>query len=71
MDANELARLLAAGNYYGLVVRAARLLLAKEHPDAQYAVLAVHLRDGVPDLMIPVIPPASSSPSQPPAAPRP
>lgn len=57
MGRDELLRLFDAGDYYGLAVRANRLLLEKEHPEAEYAVLGVHIRNGVPDLMIPVLSP--------------
>ena len=71
MDASELARLLETNDYYGLVLGACGLFAARHHPGAEYAVLAVHLRDGVPDVMVPIIPAAASGPTPPPATRRP
>jgi hypothetical protein len=70
MGRDELLRLFDAGDYYGLALGANGLLLEKCHSEAEYAVLAVHLRDGVPDLMLPVISAAASSPPPRPSAPR-
>lgn len=70
MTRDELTAMFDRGDWYGLALRANRLLLGKEHPDAEYAVLAVHLRDGVPDIMIPVVSSTASVPTPRPSAPH-
>lgn len=74
MDADELAGLLAAGDYYGLMLRVNAAFAARYHPDARRATVVIELADRTM-ISVPVIPcPASSSPPRPlvvPAAPRP
>lgn len=52
------------GDGYGKMMGEIRDWLEGNHPGARYAVLVVHLDDGVPDVQVPVIP-ASSSVSSP------
>lgn len=70
MDRDELLALYDRGDWHGLARGATRRLIEAEYPGAEYGVLCVHVRDGVPDLMIPVIA-SASSPSPPPPARRP
>jgi hypothetical protein len=66
MSAQSAAELLDRHDLLDLLVEVVRALVDRNYPGAEYGVLSVHLRDGVPDVMIPVIPASSSA-----ARPRP
>lgn len=58
---NELLRLVEADDRYGLFLLAGRRWLAKDHPEAEYAVAVVEVGDGFPALTVPIIPAEVSS----------
>lgn len=57
MPKDEIAKMLDRGDLYGAFVRLGRLWIGKDHPDAEYAAIAVHVADGVPDVITVVLPP--------------
>ncbi len=52
---DELRRLIDADDDYGLMMASVRRWMERHQP-CEYAVVVAHVRDGVPDLQVPVIP---------------
>lgn len=67
MSGEELVRLLESGDYYGLMLRANRLWLERDHPEVKWACVVGEVGGGVPALRITI--PGASSPSPTPDAP--
>lgn len=57
---DELLKLIDSGDTYGLMLASVKAWLKGHHPTAEYSVVVAHIRDGVPDVQIPVTPPACS-----------
>lgn len=64
-NAAELKALIEAGDLHGLMLAVNRAWLRTIHPDAEYAALGAHIRDGVPDVMVPIIPPQEAPADEP------
>lgn len=56
MDRDKLLKLIDAGDSYGLMLASVRAWLERYHPEAEYADVVAHLRDGIPDVQVPVTP---------------
>ena len=65
MDAEELARLLAAEDYYGLMLKAVRVWRESCHPEMKWVCVVGEVGAGLPALRITI--PGASSSSPPPA----
>lgn len=63
MNRDELLWLIDAGDLHGLMLAVNREWLCKTYPSAEYALLVAHVRDGVPDVQIPIIPSTGKSSS--------
>lgn len=61
MTADELTRLLEAGDLYGLMLRVTRAWLERDHPETDYATLIVRFTREEPDGRFPVMTRRSSS----------
>lgn len=43
-----------ADELYGTMLTSVHAWMSKYHPDVEYAAIVVHIRDGIPDVLIPV-----------------
>jgi hypothetical protein len=61
MTAQFVEELMERDDLLDVLNEVVRAMLGRTYPGAEYATLVVHLKDGVPDLRIPVIPTAAAS----------
>ena len=62
METTRVISLLEVGELFELMVAATREWAQRTHPDAEYAAICIHIKDGVPDDVTPILPARRSSP---------